>query len=267
MFPVLFEFGSFRFYSYGFFIILGYFAGLIIAIRQGKHQNVSRKFIVDTAFYGLLIGLVGARLLYIFTNPGVFDDDWYMLFAIWQGGGAYYGGFVCSLLWAYFFCKWKGVPLGKLFDLASPSVAIAHAFGRVGCFAAGCCHGDICHFPWGFYFNTSFVAKELRGLPLHPTQLYEAFGLFLIFFFLLFWQKKKRYQGQTFVWYLLSYGILRFLLETVRADDDRGYIFTNYLSTSQFISVVLIGLALFIAWRNRSISLSHQEGHQTSKKF
>lgn len=229
------------------FVVIGYFVGLAIAVRLADRENIPRKRIVDLSFYGILTGLLGARILYVLTNPDRFNQSWYMIFAVWQGGGAYYGGFLLALLFGFFYLRYHGISVLKVFDLGSPCVAIAHAFGRIGCFAAGCCHGDVCHQPWGFRFNTPLVTENLRGLPLHPTQLYEAIGLFSISALLLLFRRHQKYQGQVFILYLYAYAALRFALEFFRADDDRGYIFTDTVSTSQFIALSLV-LTATILW-------------------
>jgi phosphatidylglycerol:prolipoprotein diacylglycerol transferase len=136
-------------------------------------------------------------------------------------------------------------------DIFAPSIAIGHAFGRIGCFLAGCCYGEPCTLPWAVTFTDSRTLAP-PGVPLHPTQLYSAIGLLLLFAFLLFLRKKKTFQGELFWTYLLCYSIGRFFLEFLRG-DDRGSVLGGLLSTTQAISILLAGIsvAMFLYLRGK----------------
>jgi phosphatidylglycerol:prolipoprotein diacylglycerol transferase len=142
------------------------------------------------------------------------------------------------------------LPWWKTADACAPGIAIGNFFGRQGCFAAGCCWGKPTNLPWGVQFTE--LGHEITGVPtdvhLHPTQLYESFAMLLVFFFLLWLHKRKRFNGQVLLVYALLYSVIRFSIEFVR-DDPRGDILglttLTGLSTSQLISIV-IGISSLI---------------------
>ena len=114
----------------------------------------------------------------------------------------------------------KRLPLAKLVDVFAPSVALGHVFGRLGCFFNGCCYGKACALPWAVNFPLPHV---MHGIPVHPTQLYEAFGNLVIFAGLTAFYRHKRFDGQIWWLYVLSYGALRFLVEFFRGDYTTYY--------------------------------------------
>jgi len=139
-------------------------------------------------------------------------------------------------------------------DVFAPGIALGHAFGRLGCFAAGCCWGKETHVPWAVKF-TNPLANILVGtplnVPLHPTQIYE-FLVEIINFAILWWMlKHKRFEGQVIGAYLFLYGFARFFLEFLRADPERGSVFGGALTGVQLISVCLV-IAGGILWLRRS---------------
>jgi phosphatidylglycerol:prolipoprotein diacylglycerol transferase len=171
--------------------------------------------------------------------------------------GHFYVGFgagVIYLVWAF---RRRGVPLTTGLDYLAPALALAHAIGRIGCLMAGCCWGKACDLPWAITF-TSAEAADITGVPLdvalHPTQIYESLGEFLIFGVILAWHlRRPGFAGSTILLYVMFYGVLRFGLETLRA-DPRGTVLDGALSTSQglaIFSLVLVGIAWYVL-RKRS---------------
>jgi phosphatidylglycerol:prolipoprotein diacylglycerol transferase len=156
----------------------------------------------------------------------------------WQGGLAYYGGFLFAVPVGLYYAKRKQLGILRIADVCSPVVAFGLFFGRLGCFLNGCCYGRPTDLPWGVDFPT--VAGHVH---VHPTQLYESIGCLALFALLLFVAKPmKRRHGDVFAWLLLGYGALRFLLEFLR-DDERGAL--AGLSTSQWIGIPLIAWGVF----------------------
>ena len=160
---------------------------------------------------------------------------------------------------AYLFLrKDRKAPFWRMADAAAPAIALGQSIGRLGCFAAGCDYGSATALPWGVTF-TSEYAHQMVGTPLgvslHPYQLYESGITFLLFLFLYQAFQKRRFVGQVFCLYLLGYGIVRFFLEFFRGDPDRGFVFGGLLSTSQFISLLIVPASLILWHRlgNRSL--------------
>jgi phosphatidylglycerol:prolipoprotein diacylglycerol transferase len=135
----------------------------------------------------------------------------------------------------------------------APGIALGHVTGRLGCLAAGCCYGKPADVPWAITFTNPLAASNVGtplGIPLHPTQIYEAGAALLILAFLLATERKGRYfAGRTFWSYMFLYAVSRFVIEFFRG-DERGVIMG--LSTSQFISVVLAPLSIaMLVWLSR----------------
>lgn len=233
MFPVLLKIGPISMFTYGFFIAVGFLAGIFLAVKEAKRLGEDHEKIMDLCFYLLIAAILGSRLFYVATSPEMFLKNPVEILKIWNGGLVFYGGFIAALVTGIVFLKVKNILLWKTADIMAPSIALAHFFGRIGCFFAGCCYGKYCDLPWAITFNHPDSLAP-TGIPLHPTQLYEALGNLGIFLFLYFFSKRKKYDGQIFWMYVLLYGITRSVIETFRGDFRGDYIFEN-LSVSQVI--------------------------------
>ncbi len=135
-------------------------------------------------------------------------------------------------------------------DVLAPGLVINHVFGRFGCLAAGCCYGKPTGSPFGVRLYSDLVERHLQGIPLHPTQLYEAASLSVLFLGLIYIFKKKLFDGQVALSYFIAYPIIRSLIEIFRGDLIRGFVVEGIVSTSQFISFLVFLLAGF-AWMFR----------------
>jgi len=171
-----------------------------------------------------------------------------------SGGLTYYGGFIGASIVGYFRLKKDRFPFLRAADMAGFAIALGLGFGRMGCLLAGCCFGQPLNAPWAIVFPHFSSASEkqaqlgllpsasLDSLPVHPTQLYESAGaLAIAAFLMLYFHPRKRYDGQVFLAFVGLYAALRFSLEFFRSDDRGGLI---GLSTSQWISVILAGMAI-----------------------
>ena len=133
-------------------------------------------------------------------------------------------------------------------DALVPSVPLMHAFGRLGCFCAGCCYGMPFPAPLGLSFDASPVAPH--GVTLFPVQLLEAFLNLIIFGVLLLYARKPRGRGKIIGLYMSAYAVMRFLLEFLRFDAERGGFWG--LSTSQWISLILLPIGLYLLLTNKN---------------
>lgn len=166
-------------------------------------------------------------------------------FKFWQGGLAYYGGFLLAAPVGVLYAHRKGMGAWRVADLTSPYIALGLVFGRLGCFFNGCCYGETTTLPWAVHFPG--VAGHV-----HPTQIYEALGALAVAAFLYFGVRpRKSGDGQVFAALLVLYATLRFGLEFLRA-DERGQLYG--LSTSQWIGLPLLvlGAILWLARRART---------------
>jgi phosphatidylglycerol---prolipoprotein diacylglyceryl transferase len=259
MYPELFRIGDFPINTYGLLLAVGMLLALFAASRLAARDGLPRERIYDLWLWTLIGGLVGSKILMLFTedNAQIFSLDFL------RSGGVFYGGLIGGFLTVVFLIRWYKLPFWKVADAFAPAVALGQAFGRQGCFAAGCCWGDATHLPWGVHFTEK--AHEFTGVPiygadgsdlyLHPTQMYESIAMFLVFGLLVWLHRRKRFDGQILIAYGIIYSIIRFLIEFVR-DDPRGDLFglttLTGLSTSQILSlVVAASCVVFMIWRLR----------------
>lgn len=243
MYPILIRIGPITIHTYGFMIAVGFLVGLYFAIQQAKKEGIKSNTITDLSFYILISAIIGSRLLFIIINYKYYAANPLAIFKIWEGGLVFYGGVILAVPIALWYVKKNNLNLWQIADIFAPSVAIGHAFGRIGCFFAGCCFGKTAEtLPWGIIFTNPECLAPLN-VKLHPTQLYESAGEFINFFILILLQKRKSYNGFVFLSYILLYSVLRFIVEMFRGDFERGFIISG-ISVSQGISIIMFIIAV-----------------------
>lgn len=252
MYPEIFRIGSFPINTYGVLLAVSFLCAIMVSVRLAARDGLPREKIYDLSLWMLLAGLVGSKIMMLFTEPDYRADPLQLLsLDFLRSGGVWYGGLLGAVLVSYWLMRRYQLPWWKTADAFAPGIAIGNFFGRQGCFAAGCCWGKPTSLPWGVKFTEA--GHEITGVPtdthLHPTQLYESFAMLLVFLFLLWLHKRKRFSGQVILAYALIYSIIRFAIEFVR-DDPRGDVFglttLTGLSTSQMISLVIGITALIV---------------------
>ncbi len=281
MHPILFSiptpWGAIPIYSYG--VMLGsslLFAWYFIMYMGKKIEGFNRELLASAFTWTAVGAIIGARLLYIFTNFDSYDSigSW---FDLRSGGLVAYGGFLGGFVTALVFWRIKKIPALPFVDIAAPTLASGLMFTRVGCYLYGCDYGrplestepswlsSIGTFPkWDTEAFPTFACDQtvngspayqhhlqdypdlmidrLSSLPVHPTQIYESlFGVFL-FAFSVWLLTHRKFRGQVFVWVAGLYGLWRFLIEYVRDDPERGFAFG--FSTSQLISLAIIPVCI-----------------------
>lgn len=245
MFPILFHFGGLTVHSYGLFIAAGFLLGIGLAIKEARRKGIPSEKILDLSFYIILSAILGSRLLFVLINYAHYLEHPLDFFKVWEGGLVFYGGLILSFLTGLWIIRKQKLPFWETADLMAPSIAIGQVFGRLGCFAAGCCFGQPTDRPWGVTFNHPDSLAP-TGIPLHPTQLYEALTALLIFFILWFLKKGQKVPGRLFLYYLFLYGLGRWILEFFRG-DNRGALFGGSWSDTQVISVFLVFFSIILA--------------------
>jgi phosphatidylglycerol:prolipoprotein diacylglycerol transferase len=254
MHPIIFSIGKLTIFSYGLFVGLAFFTAITYLsnqIKKSKEKILSQDELYSLFIYIIVSGIIGARLLFVLSNPQDFVLDPISVFKLWEGGLTYYGGFISATVFVLAYVRIKKIPILNLSDFFAPALALGHAIGRIGCFFAGCCYGKETHVPWSVVFRDK-NSLAVIGVHLHPTQLYEAFGNFLIFIFLHFYSKKNPKKGWITATYFISYAILRFGVEFFRGDPDRGLQYFG-LSISQIISIFLFIIGVFIYARKSKV--------------
>ena len=258
MYPEIFHIGSFPINTYGVFLALAFLCAILITVKLAARDGLPREKIYDLCLWMLLCSLIGSKILMLFTEPEYRDHPLQLVsLDFLRSGGVFYGGLIGAILSGYFLMQRYQLPWWKTADACAPGIAIGNFFGRQGCFAAGCCWGKPTTLPWGVKFTE--LGHEITGVPLdvrlHPTQLYESFAMLLVFFFLFWLHKHRRFNGQVILFYALLYSVIRFAIEFLR-DDPRGDLFglttLTGLSTSQLISLIVgTGALVLLALRWR----------------
>lgn len=251
MYNDLFSIGPFTAHSYGLLIAVGIIAAYLVIMRRAKRMHIDRSHIDLLVAWGLLGGILGAKILYWITQIGNIIKDPKILLNI-TDGFVVYGGIIAGIFAGYLYCRKKQLRFSQYLDLIIPSVALAQGFGRIGCFMAGCCYGAETASAFGVVFPSSSLAPG--GVRLIPTQLISSGLDFILFAILISYAKRKKADGQVAALYLILYSAGRFALEFFRGDLARGSV--SILSTSQFISIFIFIIAsgIFIK-KQRAVAL------------
>ncbi|MDD5952663.1 MAG: prolipoprotein diacylglyceryl transferase [Oscillospiraceae bacterium] len=245
--PTVFSIGSFEVKWYGVLIGLGFLLAFVYGLWMSKRMGIDRSKLIDTAIFGLIGGIVGARLYYVLFYPG--DFYWkhpLEIFKIHSGGLGIYGGIIGGLLVGMLLCKIKKInPLAGL-DLASMGFLIGQCIGRWGNFVNQEAFGSKTNLPWGMQ------SVNTGNVPVHPCFFYESLWCAIGFVLLhLFTTKLRRYDGQTFLLYVIWYGTGRFFIEALRTDSL--YVPGLPIKVSQLVALVSVAAAvvLLLVFRKR----------------
>ena len=259
MHKIAFQFGGFTIYWYGVFVALGFLAGLWTASRRALRHGIRAESIVDLGPWLILGTLVGARGLYVLSywREDFAGKPFWQIFNIRGGGLVFYGGLIGASLACVLYVRWKKLPLWKTADILAPSIALGHAFGRIGCLMNGCCYGRACALPWAIQFPYGHATYPNR---VHPTEIYEAALDFVLYLFLAWLFRRKRFDGQIFAVYLLCYAVLRAFVESFRGDYTTYYL-GGHATPAQVLSIFIF-MAGALLWR----ALSGRESKAESPK-
>jgi phosphatidylglycerol:prolipoprotein diacylglycerol transferase len=228
---------------YGVMSALGMLAALILLWATRKHTRFSEDQALSAALWAIISGFVGSKILYWLVEfKQVLTDPAFLLRTL-REGFVFYGALIGGLAGVAIYAARKKLPFFAFTDYFIPALVLGHAFGRIGCFFAGCCYGVACETPISIVFPVGGAAPA--GIPLLPTQLMESAFLFILCAVLVLILKKKKAFATVTAWYLVLYGAWRFTIEFFRS-DERGFV--GMLSTSQFISIFLVlgGIALLV---------------------
>lgn len=245
MYPAIHIFGI-NIYLYGLMIGIGLIAAILLFTKRSKAEGYDEDASFNFAIICGISGILGAKLLYIIVEFPELIKDPILIIKNFSDGFVFYGGIFLGVFAGYTYTRIKKWHFLKIFDLAAPSIPLAHAFGRVGCFFAGCCYGKETDSFIGVEFNNSPFAPH--NIHVIPTQIVSSIGNFIIFGILLWFDKKKRSRdGQTGALYLIVYSVFRFIVEFFRG-DPRGTV-GNILSTSQFICLFIFLIGVILMYR------------------
>jgi len=243
MHPILFKIGPLTIYTYGLFIFLGIVLGYLVCVKEAKRKQISKDAFSNIFFWTAVFAFIGARLLYVVVEFNQFlEAPVSVLFG--RSGFVFYGGVLSGFVTLIILTRKYNIKFAKFGDVIALGIPLGHAFGRMGCFFYGCCYGR----PTDSWFGVLFPIESpagILGTKVIPTQLISAFFLLLLFVFLMIYRRRSKFEGQVGIFYLLLYGVFRFIIEFFRA-DPRGSL--GPFSTSQIISLFLIAIGIFL-WR------------------
>jgi len=271
-------------HTYGLMLLIGFLAAWKLALWRAAREGVEARHISDILVYAVVSGVLGARILYVILEWDTLDS-WKEIFEIWKGGLVFYGGLAAGTATMLVVFSRRKLPLAKLADIMGPSIALGLVFGRIGCFAYGCCWGDVAeHFPLPVTFpgqfvetvdplthrtfirpegSPAFMQHVERGLidvpsqpgpshslPVIPTQLMSSFdNLLICIIACLFFRRRRRY-GEVFLLFGILYAAHRTFIEGLRADNP-PLLFG--LTISQLLSLAFGVLCLIMFVRSRML--------------
>ena len=249
-------------YAYGVMLGTSLAVGWYVAMRLAKADGIDEQEAGNIYMWTAIWSIIGSRLLWYFTTPEATITD---IVKIWEGGLVAYGGMIGGFLASWYCCRKRRIPLLQWADVSAPSVVLGTGITRIGCFLFGCDYGARSNVPWAVRFpgpnalaahgspawqhhvQAFHLPRDAAwSFPVHPTQIYESLVGLALFALLMFIRRHRKFSGQVFLAWVLGYGIMRPLIETVRDDEDRGVysILGLHLSTSQIIGIVSVGLGL-----------------------
>lgn len=238
MYPILFEFGPLKIYSYGFMLVIAFYTCFYLLNHDMKRLGYDNKFAPDIVFWAAVGGILGSKLYYLLENlDQVIQDPFGMIFS--GSGLVFLGGLMGGTVGVTMVLRKNNLPWLVFADIVAPLLILGYGIGRIGCFLVGDDYGISSDLPWAMTFP--------NGLPptlsaVHPTQMYETILALGIFSFL--WSRRKNVQvtGNLFFTYLILAGIERFMIEFIRINEK--YFFGEF-SGAQIISVIMICIGTY----------------------
>lgn len=221
-------------YLWGIFTALAFLVAISLAVKKAEKLRIDKNIIYDLSFYIIISAIIGARIGFFITHPSEFS--FINFFKIWQGGMAFFGGFILSFITAFIYIRKKNLNFWKIVDLFAFPAIIGHIIGRIGCYITGEHIGKPADLPWSIY---------QEGVLRHPVILYEIIGLIIIA--VIISNIKNKRQGTIFLTYLALYSVLRFIATFFRLNDPTFL----FLTGSQYTSIILFIISIILLIKRR----------------
>ncbi len=205
---------------FGIVAALSLICGYLLYLKENKRLNISLKIGPNVALAVLLPSFIAARLLFIIVNWQIYAADPMMILRFWEGGLVLFGGILGGLFGGYLYCLKTKQSFSRLCDPVALAIALGLPLSRLGCFIVGCCYGRPTDLPWGITFHNVYALAKPLHTPLHPAQLYAFFIGIIIFLSLFIYRKRKTFNGEILLLYLIMISLMRMGLEWVRADSN-----------------------------------------------
>lgn len=239
MLPVLFKVGTFPIHTWGILLMVGFLCATARGARSARRYGATPEAVWDCALGGLFAGVVGGRIGFVLQNPKYFSAHPGEIVALWDGGMTSFGGLIGGVAMGVYLARKRGMTPADAADIAAIGLPIGMFFGRIGCLLNGCCYGHACALPWAMRFFPEGHGDT--GL-VHPTQIYEALGVALIYGVLTLMERRRAFPGQLLIAFAGLYGAVRFVVEIWREQDGPQSI-VGGLSTGQWFSLAVVVLA------------------------
>lgn len=236
--PVAFSIGSKDIYWYALIILTGFFAGIVIASIGCEKRGLSKESVLDIAIYGIVAGILGARIYYVLFSLDEFANDWVDIFRIWEGGLAIYGAVIGALLSTAAYCKAKKISILNTFDVCCIGLLLGQSIGRWGNFVNCEVFGRSTDFILGMSINSA--------PPVHPLFLYESLLSLAGVVLLCIFRNKKTADGQVFCGYVFWYSSCRLILEGMRDSKYILYVIPDTLAISQLVAAIAIVISIIL---------------------
>ncbi len=243
--PVAFTIAGIEIRWYGIIISLAIFLGLHLSLREIRRLGEDEDKFISLFLYVIPAAIVGARLYYVAFSGML---DWYMrhpleLINTRRGGMAIHGALIGGFLVGWLFTRRHNINFRKWADVVAPSVILGQAIGRWGNYFNQEAYGRETNLPWAMYIDGAYR---------HPTFLYEFLWNLLVFAWLLQRRKRKKFEGELVLWYLLLYSVGRFFIEGLRTDS----LMLGPIRVAQLLSLSLIAVCSYLLWRGNKQSQS-----------
>jgi phosphatidylglycerol:prolipoprotein diacylglycerol transferase len=252
--PIAFNLGPLTVRWYGVMMALAFLAGLWTASRRGLRDGIPAERVLDLGPWLIVGAIFGARTLYVITfwKEQFAGEPIWEVFMVQKGGLVYYGGLIGASLACILFAKIRKLGLWKLADVLAPSIALGYVFGRIGCLMNGCCYGRACDLPWAVRYPAGANATHPVGgpaTPVHPTQIYESLLSLCLYVALAWLYRRKKFDGQVFATYLVSYAILRSFVEMFRGDyPEYQHFLGGWATPAQLVSIGILTAGIILFW-------------------
>ena len=260
---------------YGIVIVTGMMIAIWIAQREAKRTGQNPEQYLDLAMIGIAAGILGARIYYVIFAWDYYKDDLLSIFNIRQGGLAIYGGIIGACIAVVIYSRKKKQNFGLLMDTASMSIVFGQIMGRWGNFFNREAFGDYTNNLFAMQLPVSAVrANEITQkmwdhvvtvngveyIQVHPTFLYESLWTVGVLLFLFWFRKRKKFNGEVFLMYLIGYGLGRIWIEGLRT--DQLLLPVVGLPVSQLLSgCLVVGCTILVVWKRKKISSGGETAH------
>jgi len=245
MSPIAFEIFGIEIAWYGIIISVGIILGVFIATKRAIAVGLHDETVMDMCLFAIPAAIIGARAYYVIFKWDYYSQNLSHIYRIREGGLAIHGAVIAGVFVAYIFCRYKKIDFLTLADVCAPSLILGQSIGRWGNYFNQEAHGGPTDLPW---------AIEINGQMVHPTFLYESIWNFLVFIFLMYYTKKKKFNGQIFLLYLSLYSAGRFFIEGLRTDS----LMIGPLRVAQLISLALIVGSIIIMKILKKKQINHK---------